>query len=111
MTDEFAIRTFFWWGNFCSITLQLKGKYQALFNAESFVLNSTDWFICTNTDEWQHHFRQDNYQPLATFPIQQIQQLPFIKLAKKIPLEKWDNMEVFCVHTFSEIMKAVSLTT
>ena len=25
--DVFAIRTFFWWGNFFSITLQLKGSY------------------------------------------------------------------------------------
>ncbi|HEX6916286.1 MAG TPA: hypothetical protein VF145_13645, partial [Chitinophagaceae bacterium] len=26
-TDVFAVRCFFWWGNFFSITLQLSGKY------------------------------------------------------------------------------------
>ena len=29
--DIFAVRTFFWWGNFFSVTLHLKGKYQQLF--------------------------------------------------------------------------------
>jgi hypothetical protein len=26
--DAFGIRSFFWWGNFCSITLQLSGRFQ-----------------------------------------------------------------------------------
>src|SRR5262245_51174126 len=26
--DVFAIRTFFWWGNFFSVTLHIKGKYK-----------------------------------------------------------------------------------
>ena len=26
--EVFAVRTFFWWGNYFSITLHLKGKYQ-----------------------------------------------------------------------------------
>ena len=35
--DVFAIRTFFWWGNFFSITLHLKGKYKEQF--EQVILN------------------------------------------------------------------------
>ncbi|MFX8895293.1 hypothetical protein ABTM96_19365, partial [Acinetobacter baumannii] len=61
----FAIRTFFWWGNFFSLTLQLKGKYQLGFQGSNFETLKADWFICVNEDEWQHHFRQDNYVKLT----------------------------------------------
>ncbi len=35
-TDVFAIRSFFWWGNYFSITLQLSGKYLELFSDNIF---------------------------------------------------------------------------
>ena len=31
--DVFAIRTYFWWGNFFSITLHVKGKFQQQFSS------------------------------------------------------------------------------
>ncbi len=110
-TDVFAIRTMFWWGNFCSITLHLKGKYKELLHVEALQANANGWFVCTNTDEWQHHFRQNNYQPLSIVQTQTLQQLPFIKLAKKIPLNEWDNIEIFCKGTFGEIMEMIALAT
>ena len=58
VADTFAIRSFFWWGNYCSITLQLSGKFQEKFigsikdHFESIGNQSNDkqWFIGIGTD-------------------------------------------------------------
>ncbi|MEQ1623399.1 MAG: hypothetical protein ABL870_01855 [Sediminibacterium sp.] len=112
--DVFAVRTFFWWGNQMSITLQLQGKYQQFYSnaiQQYFFLRAGNphpqypWFVCINSDDpWQHHFREDNYVPAALFPPAAFAQLPFIKLAKKIPLEEWDDMEFFLQETFKDIL-------
>jgi hypothetical protein len=102
--DVFAIRTFFWWGNFCSITLQLKGNPRDFFNCNNFMKNNNEWFICCNEDEWQHHFKEDNFLPAKKFTKEQIEHLPFLKLAKKIPLHEWDNIENFMQTSYTEIL-------
>ena len=112
--DVFAVRTFFWWGNQMSITLQLQGKYQQFYSnaiQQYFFLRAGNphaqypWFVCINPDDpWQHHFREDNYVPAAQFPPAAFAQLPFLKLAKKIPLEEWDDMEFFLQETFKDIL-------
>jgi hypothetical protein len=112
--DVFAVRTFFWWGNQMSITLQLQGKYQQFYGnviQQYFFLRAGNphaqypWYVCINPeDPWQHHFREDNYVPAAQFPPAAFAQLPFIKLAKKIPLEEWDDMEFFLQETFKDIL-------
>ncbi len=99
-TDVLAIRTYFWWGNFFSITLQLKGKYQI----KNFKSKISDWYLCCNADEWQHHFRADNYKPLNDFSDEEIEALSFIKLAKKIPLTQWDDIEILIRNDFITIL-------
>ncbi len=82
--DVFAIRTYFWWGNYFSITLQLKGKFRNKLQVANFKLQEKpDWYLCCNKNEWQYHFRNDNYKLLNEFSEEEIQQLSFIKLAKK----------------------------
>jgi hypothetical protein len=106
--DIFAVRIFFWWGNFFSITLQAKGRYKSKLQVANYKLHvMDDWYLCCNEDEWQHHFREDNYLPLSSFTEKQIHDLPFIKLAKKIPLEKWDEVELFLKKSFDEIMAII----
>ncbi len=107
--QEFAIRTFFWWGNFCSTTLQVSGSYQqqllpAIVQFSKAGL-SANWFLCIHSGKWQHHFRTDNYQPLSLFPPAQISSLPFIKLAKKIPLSEWEMMETSLQDSFSTLLQ------
>ncbi len=100
--NVFAIRCFFWWGNFFSITLQLQGIYKEAY--EPFIKNSitNDWWYCINTnDAWQHHFEETNYKQLTGDV--DFKKLPFLKLAKKIPLEKWDNAFDFYCRSFKEI--------
>jgi hypothetical protein len=104
-TDVFAVRSFFWWGRFFSITLQLQGKYQQLYSASlaARLKHTENWWMGCGSDAWQHHFGADNY---AAFPGEQdLEQVPFIKLAKKIPLQQWDHSFAFYKSSFEEIVR------
>lgn len=104
----FAIRTFFWWGNFVSITLQLSGNYQAAYGQKLFqnlaVMPSNNWQLCCNENAWQHHFKPSNYMPFGSFSKQALDNLSFIKLAQKIPLQQWDTMDVFLQENFKALL-------
>jgi hypothetical protein len=112
--DAFAIRSFFWWGNYCSITLLLSGTYREKYIAsvEHYFSNVSkernNWFICISKDPWQHHFRHDNYMPMMEFGNKGFTTLPFIKLAKKIPLQDWDSLDIFFEQNYLEILKMLT---
>lgn len=101
-TDRFAIRTLFWWGDAFSVTLQLAGKYKTLFidriAAELTKNKSLPLYIGVNEREWEHHFEEDNYLPLASFTAEelynQLHQLPHIKIALRYPVAQWNVMEL-----------------
>lgn len=108
-----AIRTFFWWGNHCSIQLVLKGKYLEKYGASidrffqlygKYAAETRGWYIGTGTDLWQHHFEKSNYIPVEDWDGHSVQQLPFLKLAKKIPLEEWDDIEQFMLTHFRRLL-------
>jgi len=102
----FAIRFFFWWGNYFSITLQLSGKYKQQYQGkivEAYhTLAGSDWFVCVSNDEWQHDFEPGNYLPAGEMDEQEWQEFIyshlFIKVAKKIPLHEWEK----AYHFFTE---------
>jgi hypothetical protein len=110
--DVFAVRTFFWWGNCVSVTLQLSGIYQQQFQTQllqQLSTNDNEWLLCCNTqDAWQHHFEASNYKPFSDFNEQELAKLPFIKLAKKIPLQEWDNMNDFVTLTFKSLLQLLA---
>jgi hypothetical protein len=96
--DTWAIRTFFWWGHFFTITLQLKGTYkqqylQALLQNIT-VLKQHDFYIGI-ADEWQHHFREENYKSLHQLDSRSIEEMlsrnEFCKFSAKIPLHQWEQ--------------------
>ena len=108
-TNVFAIRSFFWWGNFFSITLQLQGSYKEKYGQQiqSFLASTSDeWWIGVAEDPWQHHFGKDNYIPSSAGI--KIEEMPFIKLAKKIPLQQWDNSFDFFAGTFKQFTGILS---
>ncbi len=113
----FAIRTMFWWGNFFSITLHLSGQYKKRMEkkiiASKTLLNKNDFYICTQDNEWEHHFEPDNYIPVSklnknTFKTL-IQKKPFIKLAQKISLKQWNDAEEILINKYQQIN--IMLTT
>lgn len=109
-----AIRCFFWWGNFFSITLHLSGGPMHTYGPglQSWLQQhiKQHWFICTNDDPWQHHFGENNYcsvdvmgntilnEALAT-------EGGFVKLAKKLPLQQWDGALSFFLKEYNELMQ------
>lgn len=116
-TDIFAIRTFFWWGNHCSIHLILKGKFLAEYGPSidryfqlygKYGVETKDWFIGIGKDPWEHHFEKDNYSAIQDWNGYSVTMLPFLKLAKKIPLVEWDDIEFFMMNHFKKMMTIVT---
>jgi hypothetical protein len=108
--DIFAIRSFFWWGNYFSITLQLGGKFlQASRNKIEFNLKNeikAEYFICINDAPWEHHFEESNYQSLKTIDsIEKILDKPFIKIAKQHSLSEWNNAIAFYKSNYKNLLQ------
>lgn len=112
-TDIFAVRSFFWWGNHCSIHLILKGKFLEQYGPSidryfqlygKYGAETKDWFIGVAQDPWQHHFEKDNYISIQDWNGYSVTMLPFLKLAKKIPLEEWDDIELFMLNNFKKML-------
>lgn len=97
--DVFACRIMFWWGNFYSCTLHVSGIYLDLITdkLKSLTENTSGYYFCNNKDQWQHHFREDNYQLIEvnSLPIisNHIKQNGFLKIAFKRPLTDYENFE------------------
>ena len=107
-----AIRSFFWWGNFFSISLQLSGDYKKqAANAlqDNFIfLQQNNYFLCINPEPWHHHFETNNYVPIkdlteASF-MAVLSREPFIKIAKQINLQQWDAAGNFLECHFKEMI-------
>jgi hypothetical protein len=113
--DVFAIRTFFWWGNFFSITLHLSGKYKVKYEKKiirSFEsLKEKDFSVCINEEQWEHHFEASNYLPVSGMNQlhfeERIHNGSFIKLAKKIPLKQWDDVEKKLLEIFGQLINTL----
>lgn len=106
--DVFAIRTFFWWGNFFSITLHLKGKYklqfeQAIADAISNGELSNAW-INYAEEEWAHHFENTNMNPVQLTDAAALKDKKVLKLAYKLDLNDWDSAEEFLKKVFDQYM-------
>jgi hypothetical protein len=95
--DVLAIRTMFWWGNFFSVTLQLKGSYRQLYGDKLLqnreLLAAKGFYVSVSEDEWRHDFQPDNYVPveLNSDKLEQAIKGPFVKLAAKIELSHWND--------------------
>ncbi len=111
-SDVFAVRTFFWWGNFISINFLVMGCFVEEVKKELIKTKQRyeNWNICINENPWQHHFNDDNFIQLNQFTATEINDLKFIKLAKKVPLQEWDNIEYFLNENFQDLIKLIAET-
>jgi hypothetical protein len=118
LPDIFAIRTFFWWGHFFSVTLQLAGKYKSLYQTS--ILGSYDQLhknevsYCINEDPWEHHFEKHNYVLVSeinkTFFAEKIHDSSFIKLSKKYPLQHWNNATQLLTDDFKMFLEMIKIS-
>lgn len=97
-TDTCAIRCFFWWGNYWSVTLQLAGTYldNCRAEVEAFVQRNAgqeNWYLSVGTDPWVHELDSEAYVKASSIDdFYWREERSFLKLAKKIPLEQWDDI-------------------
>lgn len=107
-----AIRTFFWWGNFFSVSLQLSGEIKE--DAIPKLLTAfekqqlKDYWICVNDHPWEHNFDDANYVPIAQLSFTEFSTLLnrelFVKISKKMSVQQWDGIALFIEHTFKEMI-------
>lgn len=94
--DVFAIRTFFWWGHFFSITLQLKGYYKTLFetNITRAISNGelNEAWINTSGEEWIHELNRKHAQPVELTASEMQLHPELIKLTFTVPLSDWNEV-------------------
>jgi hypothetical protein len=108
--EIFAIRSMFWWGNFFSITLHIAGKnFLSKIDLTKFpaLLQRNKFMLCVNTDQWQHHFRKDNYVSFADeADIESFnpRKKNFLKIARKYPVEEWDSIPAYLQEDFINLI-------
>jgi hypothetical protein len=115
--NVFAIRTMFWWGNFFSCTLHLSGSYKTDFlkalQNNIGLMQSNNFYLCINKEEWQHHFESNNYTAAKSLTEEKIKaillQQHFIKVAAKFPLHQWDDVPALLEKSFTEMMGLMRL--
>jgi len=97
--DVFAIRTFFWWGHYFSVTLHLKGRYKTLFlpviQERIGLLAAAGFHISVSEDEWRHELDADHYMSLQenTADMAILKESKVLKLSAKCGLERWDDAD------------------
>ena len=107
-----AIRTLFWWGNFFSTTLHISGRYKDAY-LEKIIgsyshLQEKTFCLCINKDQWQHHFEEDNYRRIEEMYFSEFElvarQHTFLKLAKKISLDQWNDADTKLADDFIQLV-------
>jgi hypothetical protein len=109
--DVMAIRTMFWWGNFFSVTLHLKGNYREHFSERILqrrqMIAEKGFHACIAPEEWEHHFGEDNYLPVDMIEDDEWLELYrvrlFTKLSKQIPIGPLDSVEAQLMKVYAEI--------
>ncbi len=112
-----AIRTFFWWGNFFSVNLHVKGKYRYLLQAALIshfeFLASGNYAIAVGNDEWQHHTGSDGYKQLNSMGADEFAGIigshPFVKISKSFSLDQWYNMQMLLRGSHQELSTIAGL--
>jgi len=113
--NSFAIRCFFWWGNFFSVTLHLKGIYKEKYlpelrkNIE--LLRKENFFIASSEDEWNHVIEPVHYFPMKAMDSLNAGNLladkVFLKLSSKLELEHWNDSEEKLLNMYRMIFIAL----
>ena len=95
-----AVRTIFWWGNYFTTTLHLKGIFMESFTprlmAKQASLAAGNFLLCIDGDEWSQEISTATYRPILAqgpFLFQEPDSNPaFIKVAAKTDFTHWDHM-------------------
>jgi hypothetical protein len=111
--NVFAIRTMFWWGNYFSVTLHLKGSYKDLFverirrNISS--LSENEFYLSSSDKEWMHALDEKNYTPFGQTDTVNRESIfsknVFLKISLKTNLSQWNDAEVLLINSFKRLLQ------
>jgi hypothetical protein len=109
--NTFAIRTMFWWGHSFSSTLHLSGNYKQRFSdciAASYAdLCHNEFYVCVHSEQWHHHFENENYLPVSDFTASAFASIldkrSFLKISARTPFSQWDNAATLLSENFMKI--------
>ena len=109
----FAVRTMFWWGNFISITLHLKGIYKKRYFTQILEKLQGDktFFISVSDEEWAHDFEPGNFKKISSLTMAEkdgLQKINFVKLALKYELHHWNMMQSILPEGYKKIVEIIS---
>jgi hypothetical protein len=108
--EVFAIRSFFWWGHYFSITLHLKGKFQQQWHkkitAAAAGKNWQDAYLSFSGNEFSFNLSGKNYffYDGKNYPARETAQAPFLKISYKISFEQWDTAEQKLMQAFERFI-------
>ena len=113
--DILAIRTLFWWGNYYSVTLHVKGIWQKVVLQKLIVhldhLNTNLFYISFSGDEWSHNILDADYIRLQQVSQEEIlQELPakaFLKLTSKVEIGAWSTIEKKLFELFLNLVELI----
>lgn len=107
-----AIRTMFWWGNYFSVTLHLKGWMCSMFLIQIYMyakeLADAGFHFAVSGDEWRHELESDNYHPLQVDSLDTLAEYPFLKLSAKCELNKWNEAPEILLELYRVLVRALS---
>jgi hypothetical protein len=105
--DVLAIRTMFWWGHPFSVTLHLKGRYQAIYlpviERRRGRLSTAGFHLSIGEDEWRHELAADNYAPIGEAGDIGAAR-PFVKLSAAVGLDRWSAAPWMMASLFEELL-------
>ena len=111
----FAVRSFFWWGNYFSLTLHLKGQFkndlqQRIIQSRQFFVDN-DFSLAVSEDEWRHDLQDGNY--MRIFELENsfeetLKQKKFLKLTKAWSLQEVNHMESLLANEFSNLLRVIA---
>jgi len=115
--DVFAIRTMFWWGNYCSITLHLSGRFlkkykSQLINNITNLRATGNLYICINKTPWEYHFDEDNYLLPSLLSEEEVQNLiadkKFLKISTRIDFDQMMLLDKIAVDFIKKVIKLLN---
>lgn len=107
----FAIRSFFWWGHYFSITLHVKGRYKKLIPLKKLADSGTKWMYYMGNDEWENRLKEDNI--LLINPVnmdileKQFQENTFCKVLQKFDLCEWDHSKELFIQAYKDLLQFI----
>ena len=109
--NVFAVRSFFWWGNYFSITLHLKGKFHKQFHKKIAAAIAEkklkDYYLSFSGNEFSFNLGGKNFF-LTNDAIEEkyegMEQQPFFKISYKISFEHWDTAEQRFMQAFQHFI-------